>query len=110
MPFTVDPLDPAAPPLPIDLAEPDAPAPVGDRRPCHVFWAPMPEPLGPVLRPDAGRLPFTPAQIDAAMRRHIAESTRAVRRARMRRIWDEYHEWIAAGVIIAAASLATVLN
>lgn len=52
MPFTVDPLDPAEPPLPIDLAEPDAPAPVGDRWPCHVFWAPLAEPLPPVLRVD----------------------------------------------------------
>lgn len=52
MPFTVDPLDPAAPPLPIDLAEPDAPAPVGDRWPCHLFFALPPEPLPAVLRQD----------------------------------------------------------
>lgn len=41
-----------APGLPIDLVEPDAPAPQGDRVPCHLF---MPEvawsqPLPPVLR------------------------------------------------------------
>ena len=39
-------------PLPIDLVEPDAPAPVGDRLPCHLF---MPEvawhaALPPILR------------------------------------------------------------
>lgn len=117
MPFTLDPLDPAATPLPIDLAEPDEPAPVGDRRPCHVFWAPLPEPLGPVLRPDSACYvppPLSirplldhfgvPASVQASMLR------RPTLRARMRRIWDEYHEWIAAGVIIAAASLVTVLN
>lgn len=43
---------PAAPALPIDVAVPDEPAPVGDRWPCHLFWAPPAEPLPPVLRPD----------------------------------------------------------
>ena len=56
MPFTVDPLDPAAPPLPIDLAEPDPfhPAVLGDPYPRHLFMRSLewPEPLPAVLRPD----------------------------------------------------------
>jgi hypothetical protein len=38
--------------LPIDLVEPDEPAPVGDRVPCHVFMpeVPWPAPVGPVIR------------------------------------------------------------
>lgn len=43
---------PAALSMPIDVAVPDEPAPVGDRWPCHLFWAPLAEPLPPVLRPD----------------------------------------------------------
>lgn len=39
-------------PLLVDVAEPDVPAAVGDRVPCHLFWAPLAEPLPPVLRPD----------------------------------------------------------
>lgn len=133
-----------AAPLPIDLVEPDEPAPVGDRWPCHVFWAPMPEPLGPVLRKDrapagslldalgpwleadlpaepleAGpacdpwiRMPdgqwrrFTPDEVAAAMQRDVIVSARAVRRARLRRFWDAYHEWIAVAVILAVAAAA----
>jgi hypothetical protein len=38
--------------LPIDLVEPDAPALVGDRVPCHLFMPEVawPDPVGPVLR------------------------------------------------------------
>lgn len=38
--------------LPIDLVEPDAPAPQGDRLPCHLFMPEVewPEALPPVLR------------------------------------------------------------
>lgn len=61
-------------PLMVDLAEPDAPAPVGDRVPCHLFWALPAEPLPPVLRRDrapAGSLldalgPWLEADLDAA--------------------------------------------
>lgn len=56
MPFTVDPLDPAESPLPIDLAEPDPfhPAVLGDPYPRHLFMRSLewPEPLPAVLRPD----------------------------------------------------------
>lgn len=116
--------------LPIDLVVPDEPAPVGDRWPCHVFWALPPEPLGPVLRPDAGcvsglpwiRQPdghwepaeFTirpmlghfgvPASVQANMLR------RPSWRVRLRRIWDDHHEWVAVAVIISAALLVTVLK
>lgn len=112
--------DVPSPPLPIDLVEPDEPAPVGDRWPCHVFWAPLPDPLGPVLRPDAGRVMgaawirmpdgqwrrFTPDEVAAAMHRDVVVSARAVRRARLRRFWDAYHEWIAVAVILAVAAAA----
>jgi hypothetical protein len=38
--------------LPIDLVEPDAPALVGDRVPCHLFMPEVawPDPVGPVIR------------------------------------------------------------
>lgn len=41
-------------PLPIDLVEPDAPAPVGDRLPCHLFAAEVDWPTAAeaVLRAD----------------------------------------------------------
>lgn len=46
------PLALSLPPLLVDVAEPDVPAAVGDRVPCHLFWAPPAEPLPPVLRVD----------------------------------------------------------
>lgn len=46
------PLALSLPPLLVDVAEPDAPADAGDRVPCHFFWAPLAEPLPPVLRVD----------------------------------------------------------
>lgn len=49
---------PLLPPLLVDVAEPDAPAPAGDRVPCHLFWAPLADPLPPVLRPDR---PYCPS-------------------------------------------------
>ena len=44
--------------MPIDLVEPEEPAPAGDRVPCHLFMPDVawPRPLGPVLRSDACRL------------------------------------------------------
>lgn len=104
-------------PLPIDLVEPDEPAPVGDRWPCHVFWAPMTEPLGPVLRPDStchAPRPLSirplldhfgvPVSVQASMLR------RPTLRARLRRFWDAYHEWIAVAVILAAAATAAAFG
>lgn len=43
--------------LPIDLVEPCAPAPQGDRVPCHLFMPEVgwPATLGPVLRPERSR-------------------------------------------------------
>lgn len=111
--------------LPIVLVEP-----VGDRWPCHVFWAPMPEPLGPVLREDrapAGSLldalgfwleadlpdeppppsihpPLSHSGVPASVPR------RPPLRARLSRFWEDYHEWIAVAVILAAAATAAVLG
>ena len=55
-----------ATPLPIDLVEPDAPAPVGDRFPCHLFAPEVCWPVPPeaVLRADkpAITFPVTAAQ------------------------------------------------
>ena len=42
-------------PMVIDLVEPDAPAPVGDRVPCHLF---MPEVAWPAVLPPVLRAPL----------------------------------------------------
>lgn len=124
------------PPLPIHLVEPDEPAPVGDRWPCHVFWALPPEPLGPVLRPDAGRVsglpwirqpdghwePFAPDSPPVLSIRPLLDlygvpvSAQAAMlrrpswRARLRRLWDGYHEWIAVAVILLLAAAAAAFG
>lgn len=134
----------AAEPLPIDLAEPDAPAPVGDRVPCHLFWAPPADPLPPVLRRDRapagslldalgpwleadldaappaavgvtdparvllevpdgrGLLPFDPARLSA----WLTDAPPPPRRSWLRQVWDDHHEWITVGLILALAAAA----
>lgn len=131
-------------PLLADLAEPDAPAPVGDRVPCHLFWAPPAEPLPPVLRRDrapAGSLldalgPWLEADLDAAPPAAVGVTDPArvllevpdglglqpfdparlsawqapppppPRRSWLRQVWDDHHEWIAVGLILALAAAA----
>lgn len=77
----------------IDVAHPDPAG--GDPVPDHVFWAPMAEPLGAVLRPDrVPRLrPLHPAP---------------PRRSRLSAIWHDHHEWVVAAVIIFAAIVVTI--
>jgi len=48
-------------PLPVDVAAPD-PAPAGDPVPHHLYFAELPDPLGPILRHDYWR----PARLAAA--------------------------------------------
>jgi hypothetical protein len=98
------------PTLPITLAEPDAPAPVGDPVPCHLFWALPPEPLPPVLRPDSGMVslwdaltPWLEADLDDE-----PEPVPAGWRATLRRLWDAYHEWFAVAAVIALASVVFI--
>lgn len=131
-------------PLLVDVAEPDAPAPVGDRVPCHLFWAPPAEPLPPVLRADrapAGSLldalgPWLEADLDAAPPAAVGVTDPArvllevpdglglqpfdparlaawqapppppPRRSWLRQVWDDHHEWIAVGLILALAAAA----
>lgn len=96
-----------------------APAPAGDVVPAHLFEVLPAEPLGPVLRPDAGLVPptirikITAAELDAALDRLAAASALGARaerpssiRARIRAAWAEYHEWIAAAAIIALVLLS----
>lgn len=101
------------------IGGPGAPAPAGDVVPAHLFEVLPAEPLGPVLRPDAGLVPptirikITAAELDAALERHAAASALGARaertisiRARIRAVWAEYHEWIAAAAIIALVLLS----
>lgn len=78
---------PTTTPLPIDLVEPCAAAPAGDRLPCHLLEPAVSWPVPPdaVLRPDAPPRAFTHAQVAAAMQRHIDEGL-AYRRARRRSV------------------------
>lgn len=112
-------------PLLVDVAEPDAPAPVGDRVPCHLFWAPPADPLPPVLRRDRapvvhrvgvtdparvllevpdglGLQPFDPARLAAWQ----APPPPPPRRSWLRRLWDDHHEWITVGAILVVAAAA----
>lgn len=95
----------------IDFAAPD-PA-VGDPVPDHLFFAPLPEPLPPVLRTDrapAGSLLSALQHLDADDRFFDDLHGSAAPRSLLASFWVAHHEWVVAGAFILGALAVALFN
>lgn len=88
----------------VDVVVPDFV--VGDAVPDHLFYAPLPEPLPPILRADrapAGSLLSALQDFDADDRFFDDLHGSAAPRSLLASAWAAHHEWIIAGAFILGA-------